>query len=54
VKQALAESPPDPVTPKANTSKTSTQPGDTLRKTIPLSTEESSKVTHVGNNLDPK
>jgi hypothetical protein len=21
---------------------------------IPLSTEESSKVTHVGNNLDPK
>jgi hypothetical protein len=50
----LAESHPDPVMPEAKTSKTSIQPEDTLNKTIPLSMEESSKVTHVGNSLDPK
>jgi hypothetical protein len=27
---------------------------DRLSKMIPLSTEEPSKVAHVGNNLDPK
>jgi hypothetical protein len=39
--------------PKAKTSKTSIQSEDTLSKTIPLSTEEPSKVAHVGNNMDP-
>jgi hypothetical protein len=51
LKQALTESPPDPVMPKA---KTSIQPEDTLSKTIPLSAKELSKVAHMGNNLDPK
>jgi hypothetical protein len=54
LKQALVESPPDPVMPGAKTSKASTQPEDTLNKMIPLSTEEPSNVTHIGNNLDPK
>jgi hypothetical protein len=50
----LVESPPDSVMPEAKTSKTSIHPKDTLGKTIPLSTEEPSKVVHVGNNLDLK
>jgi hypothetical protein len=54
LKQALAESPLDPVMPEAKTSKTSIQLEDKLSKAIPLSTEEPSKVAHVGNNLDPK
>jgi hypothetical protein len=54
LKQALAESPLDPVMPGAETSKTSIQQVDTLTMTIPLSTEEPSKVAHVGNSLDPK
>jgi hypothetical protein len=54
VNQALVESPPDQVMPVAKTSKTSIQPEDTLGKMIPLSTEEPSKVAHVGNNLYPK
>jgi hypothetical protein len=56
LKQALAESPPpqDPVMPEAKTSKTSIQLEDTLSKMILLSTEEPSKVAHIGNNLDPK
>jgi hypothetical protein len=54
LKQALAESPPDPVMPEAKTSKMSIQLEFSLCKTIPLSTEEPSKVTHVGNSLDPK
>jgi hypothetical protein len=54
LKQALAKSPPDPIMPEAKTSKTSIQSEDTLSKTIPLSTEEPSKVAHVGNNLDRK
>jgi hypothetical protein len=53
-KQALAESPPDPVMPEARTSKTSIQPENTLSKTILLSAEEPSKVAHIGNSLDPK
>jgi hypothetical protein len=52
LKQALAESPLDPVMPKSNTSKTSIQSKDTLSKMIPLSTEEPSKVAHIDNNLD--
>jgi hypothetical protein len=52
LKQALAESPLDLVMPKAKTSKMSME--DTLNKMIPLSTEEPSKIAHVGNNLDPK
>jgi hypothetical protein len=40
--------------PEAKTSKTSIQLEDTLSKIIPLSTEEPSKVAHVGKNLDPK
>jgi hypothetical protein len=54
LKQALAESPSDLVMPKAKTSKTSIQSEDSLSKTIPLSTEESSKVAHVGKSLDSK
>jgi hypothetical protein len=46
LKQALAESPrpPNPVMPKAKTSKMSIQQEDTLSKTILLSTEDPSKV----------
>jgi hypothetical protein len=54
LKQALVESRPDPVMSEAKTSMTSIQPEDTLIKIIPLSTEEPSKVAHVGNSLDPK
>jgi hypothetical protein len=54
LKQALAESPPDPVMTEAKTSKMSIQLEFSLCKTIPLSMEEPSKVTHVGNSLDPK
>jgi hypothetical protein len=54
LKRALAESPLYPVMPEAKNSKTSIQLEDTLSKMIPLSTEEPSKVAHMGNNLDPK
>jgi hypothetical protein len=54
LKQALVESPQDPVMPEAKTSMTTIQPKDTLSKTVMLSTKEPSKVAHVGNNLDPK
>jgi hypothetical protein len=54
LKQALAESPPDPVMLEVKTSKMSIQPEDTLSKMILLSAEEPSKVAHVGNSLDPK
>jgi hypothetical protein len=55
LKQALADPPPpDSVMPEARTSKASIQQKDTLSKMIMLSTEEPSKVFHVGNNLDPK
>jgi hypothetical protein len=54
LKQAFAKSDPDPVMPEAKTSKTSNQPEDALSKTTPLSTEEPSKVAHMGNSLDPK
>jgi hypothetical protein len=39
---------------KAKTSKASIQLEDRLSNTIPLSTEEPSKVAYVGNSLDPK
>jgi hypothetical protein len=55
LKQALTESPPlDPFMSEAKTSKTSIQPEDTLNKMILFSTEEPSKVAHVGSNLNPK
>jgi hypothetical protein len=54
LKHALAKSPPDPVMTEANTSKMSIQLEGTLSKMISLSTEEPSKVAHMGNNLDPK
>jgi hypothetical protein len=54
LKQALVKSPQDLVMPDAMTSKTSMQLEDTLSKMIALSTEEPSKVDHVGYNLDPK
>jgi hypothetical protein len=56
LKQVFVNSPPpsDLVMPEAKTSKTSIQPEDTISKIIPLSTEEPSKVAHVGKNLDPK
>jgi hypothetical protein len=52
-KKAMAESPPpwDPVIPEA---KTSIQSEDTLSRTIQLSTNEPSKVAHIGNSLDLK
>jgi hypothetical protein len=40
--------------PQTKSSKMSIQPGVSLSKTVPLSTEEPSKVAHVGNNLNPK
>jgi hypothetical protein len=40
--------------PEAKSSKTSIQPEESLSKMIPLSLDEPSMVTHVGNNLDPK
>jgi hypothetical protein len=39
---------------EAKTPKTSIQPEESLSKAIPLSSDEPSKVAHVGNNLDPK
>jgi hypothetical protein len=54
LKLALAESLPNPVMPEAKTSKMFIQPEDTLSKTIPLYTEEPSKVAPIGNSLDPK
>jgi hypothetical protein len=54
LKQALAESPPNPVMPEAKTTKMSIQPDITLRKMIQLSTEQPSKAAHVGNSLDAK
>jgi hypothetical protein len=54
LKQALADSPSDPVMPEVKTSKTSIQSVDSLSKTILLSPEVPSKATHVGNSLDLK
>jgi hypothetical protein len=49
LKKALAKS-----TPPQTQSWKSIQPEDALSKQIPLSTEEPSKVAHIGNTLDPK
>jgi hypothetical protein len=54
LKQALAESHPDLVKLEAKTSKTSIQPEDALSKTVSLSTEDPSKVAHVGHSLVSK
>jgi hypothetical protein len=54
LKEALVESPLEPVMLDYKTSKKSIQSEDTLSKQIPLSTEEPSKVAHIGNALDPK
>jgi hypothetical protein len=57
LKKSLAESPPPPQNlfmPEAKNSKMSIQLEDSLSKTVPLSTEESSKVDHVQNSLDLK
>jgi hypothetical protein len=54
LKQALVESPLDPVKPKAKASKTSIPLEDTLSKMILLSMEEPSKVAHIGNSWNPK
>jgi hypothetical protein len=57
LKKAMADPPPPPqdsVMPEAKASKTSIQPDDSISKMVPLSTEEPSKVAHVGNRLDPK
>jgi hypothetical protein len=54
LKKAFAEFPPDPVMLEAKTSKTSIQPDDSLSKMVPLSSDEPSKVSHMGNSLDPK
>jgi hypothetical protein len=39
---------------EAKTSKTSIQPDDSLSKMVPLSSDEPSKDSHMGNSLDPK
>jgi hypothetical protein len=54
LKKALDESLLDPIMPEAKASKVFIQSEDSLNKIVPLSTEEPSKVVHVGNNLDPK
>jgi hypothetical protein len=54
LKKAMVESPPNPVMPESRASKLSIQPEDKLSKTIQLFPSESSKVAHVGNNLDLK
>jgi hypothetical protein len=54
LKEALAESPPDPVMPNSKNSKKYIQPENALSKEISLSTGEPSKVAHIGNTLDPK
>jgi hypothetical protein len=56
LKESLAESPPHPypVIPDSKASKMSIQPEDMLNKQVPLSTEEPSKVAHIGSTLDPK
>jgi hypothetical protein len=54
LKKDMVESPPNLIMPEAKTSKMSIQPEDSLSKTVPLSTEEPTKVAHVGNNLYPK
>jgi hypothetical protein len=55
LKEALAESPPlGPVMPNSRNYKKSIQPEVALSKQIPLSTEEPSKVAHIGNTLNPR
>jgi hypothetical protein len=54
LKESLAEFPLDPIKPDSKTYKMSIQPKDTLRKQVLFSTEEPSKVAHIGNTLDPK
>jgi hypothetical protein len=50
LKQALTEFPPPPSDPVMPEVKTSIQLEDSLRKTVPLSTEESIKVAHVDSS----
>jgi hypothetical protein len=54
LKESLDQSPPDLVMPDSMMSKMSIQSEDAFSKQILLSTEEPSKVTRIGNNLDPK
>jgi hypothetical protein len=54
LEESLAESPLDPVVLDSKASKTAIQSEDALSKQVPLSTEEPSKVAHIGNTLDPK
>jgi hypothetical protein len=54
LKKAMVESLPDPIVPESKTSKLSIQLEGKLSKTILLSPSDPSKVTHVGNDLDPK
>jgi hypothetical protein len=53
LKKALVEPPQDRIMLEPKTSKMSIQPEDSLNKTMPLSSEEPSKVAHMGNSLDP-
>jgi hypothetical protein len=55
LKEASANpSPAEPIMPDSKISKKSIQSEETLSKQILLSTEEPSKVTHIGNSLDSK
>jgi hypothetical protein len=50
----MVESPPDPIMLEVKTSKLFIQTEDKLNKTAQLYLSDPSKVTHIGNNLNPK
>jgi hypothetical protein len=54
LKKAMAESPPDHVVPEVKASKLPIQPEGKLTKVVQLFPCDSSKVTHIGDNLEPK
>lgn len=53
LKEAMAESPSEPAMPEAK-EKRSIEAEGTLTKKIQLDPSDPSKVTHIGNGLDPK
>jgi hypothetical protein len=54
LKKTLTESPPDPTMPEAKATNLSIQPEEKLTKTVQLDLSDPSRVTHIGNSLDPK
>ena len=53
LKESMAESPPEPAMPDAK-EKRSIKAEGTVTKKIQLDLADYSKMTHVGNSLDPK